>query len=55
MATLHDLLKRIDIEKDNDKMFILRENKGWTNVHFEVKENEISIIVDKGEPWSDER
>lgn len=56
MSTLHDLLKRINIEKDSDKMFVLRDkNGGWTNVHFEVRDNEITIRKDIGEPWSDER
>ena len=43
--TLGDLLKRIDLDKDCDKMFILRDsNGGWTNVHFIIQDNEISIV-----------
>lgn len=50
--TLKDLLKRIDIERDEDKMFIFREDIGWDNVNFEIKENEITITLDKTRPFS---
>lgn len=50
--TLGDLLKRVDIGEDRDKMFILRDgNGGWTNVSFAVKDNEISIIPDVAMPF----
>lgn len=51
--TLGDLLKRIDLDKDCDKMFILRDsNGGWTNVHFIIQDNEISIVADVTRPFS---
>lgn len=50
--TLNDLLKRIDIEKDKDKMFVFREDIGWDNVKFEVKDSEITVILDKNKPFS---
>lgn len=51
--TLGDLLKRIDLDKDCDKMFILRDsNGGWTNVRFIIQDNEISIVADVTKPFS---
>ena len=51
--TLGDLLKRIDLDKDCDKMFILRDsNGGWTNVRFIIQDNEISIVADVTRPFS---
>lgn len=49
MTTLRDLLKRIDLEKDGDKMFIMREHRnhlGWDNVNFYVddKKGEITVV-----------
>lgn len=49
--TLFDLLKAIDLERDKDKVFILRDNEGWTNVTFEIKENEITIKPDYKMPF----
>jgi hypothetical protein len=50
--TLGDLLKRIDLKKDSNKMFILRDtNGGWTNVHFIIQDNEISIVADGAMPF----
>lgn len=51
--TLNDLLKRVDIEKDRDKMFILRDkNGGWDNVNFAIQDNEIIITPDCTRPFS---
>lgn len=52
--TLNDLLKRIDVEKDKNKMFIFREGIGWDNVNFEIKENEITVTIDKTRPFSND-
>lgn len=52
---LSDLLKRIDLEKDKDKMFIFRDkDSGWTNVNFKVEENEITVTLDTRLTFSDE-
>lgn len=53
--TLNDFLKRIDIEKDKDKMIIFSDGVGWTNVWFEKNENNIIIIPDKNEIFSDDK
>ena len=55
--TLNDLLKRVK-EEDRDKMFILREDKdhkGWANVDFYIKDNEITVVPDKGLIFSSDK
>lgn len=49
--TLNDLLKRIDIKRDKNKMFIFSDGVGWNNVNFEIKENEIIITENKTRPF----
>lgn len=51
--TLNDFLKRIDKNKDKDKMIIFREGKGWSNIEIDVKENEISVYLSSNSPFSD--
>ena len=41
--TLNDFLKRIDLEKDKDKMLIWSDGIGWTNV--EIKKDDCCIIL----------
>ena len=56
--TLNDFLKRIDIEKDKDKMLIHynADGIGWSNLEIEVCENEIRLLSDKiGSPFSSDR
>lgn len=42
--TLNDFLKRIDIEKDKNKMLIHSDGIGWTNLEIEVNETEIRLL-----------
>ena len=41
--TLNDFLKRIDLEKDKDKMLLWSDGIGWTNV--EIKKDDCYIIL----------
>lgn len=55
--TVNDFLKRIDIEKDKDKMIIISDGVGWTNLdHLSIKENSIELYpqTDNG-PFSSDR
>lgn len=38
--TLGDFLKRVDVEKDKDKMIILDLGEGWSNIDMTNKEYE---------------
>ena len=54
--TLNDFMKRIDLEKDKDKMMIFSDGKGWANINIEVNENNIVISPDKiDSPFSSDR
>lgn len=55
--TFKDFLKRVSND-DLEKMMIYRENKndkGWSNINVDVKENEITIFCDKNEIFSDDK
>ena len=41
--TLNDFMKRIDLEKDKDKMLIWSDGIGWTNV--EIKKDDCCITL----------
>lgn len=45
--TLNDFLKRIDIEKDKDKMLLHSDGIGWSNLEIEIKDNEIVLLPSK--------
>ncbi|EQC1535428.1 hypothetical protein [Clostridium botulinum] len=52
--TFKDFLKRVSND-DLEKMMIYRENKndkGWSNINVDVKENEITIFCDRNRPFS---
>lgn len=52
--TLGDFLKRVDIEKDKDKMICIDFGDGWSNCSMTNNENEpIYIIPDPSSPFSD--
>jgi len=52
---LDDLSKRVT-KADGRKMFIFRDEEGgWSNVNLEVKENEITITLDKNELFSSDK
>ena len=54
--TLNDFMKRINLEKDKDKMMIFSDGKGWANINIEVNENNIVISPDKiDSPFSSDR
>ena len=50
--TLNDFLKRVDIEKDGDKMLLWCEvfvdygefKVGWSNLDIDIRENEIRLL-----------
>lgn len=52
--TLGDFLKRVDIEKDKDKMILLDCGDGWANVTMTNNEHEpIYIKEDNTIPFTD--
>lgn len=56
--TLNDFLKRIDIEKDKDKMLIHynADGIGWSNLEIKVCETEIKLLPDKcNSPFSSDK
>ena len=53
--TLKDFLKRVDIERDGDKMILLDWGEGWSNIDMSNNEFEpIYIKPDCSTPFSDE-
>lgn len=53
--TVGDFLKRIDPENDKDKMLILFDGEGWSNIMLYAESNsEIVIRADCSSPFSDE-
>ena len=61
--TLNDFLKRVDIEKDGDKMLLHCEyfwdngerKLGWDNVDIEIVGDEIRVLPDGGSPFSSDK
>ena len=61
--TLNDFLKRVDIEKDGDKMLLHCEyfwdngelKVGWDNVEVEIVEDSIRILPSGVSPFSSDR
>ena len=52
--TVEDFLKRIDPEKDKDKMLIFDDGEGWSNINVSKGESQIVIRADCSSPFSDE-
>lgn len=53
--TLGDFLKRVDIEKDKDKMILIDFGEGWSNISMSNNELEpIYIRADCSSPFTDE-
>lgn len=53
--TLKDFLKRVDIEKDGDKMILFDFGEGWSNISMSNNEFEpIYIRCDPSSPFRDE-
>lgn len=56
--TLSDLLRRVDLAKDKDKMLIYEfpDDIGWDNVDVKITNTTIEILPDKsGSPFSSDR
>ena len=62
--TLKDFLKRVDIEKDGDKMLLWCEifvdyeefKVGWSNLDIDIRENEIRLLPDiNNSPFSSDK
>lgn len=56
--TLSDLLRRVDLAKDKDKMLIYKfpDDIGWANVDVKITNTTIEISPDKsGSPFSSDR
>lgn len=56
--TLRDFLKRVDLEKDIDKMLLHYDfdGIGWSNLEIEIKECEIKLMPSKcNSPFSSDR
>ena len=41
--TLNDFIKRMDLEKDNDKMLLCSDGIGWTNIG--IKKDNCCITI----------
>lgn len=55
--TLGDFLKRVDVVKDRDKMLIITDGIGWTNLEMvSIGENSIELLeqTDNG-PFSSDK
>lgn len=50
--TLNDLLKRVS-EDDKDKVIVLTDGKGWSNVEVKVADTTIIIRPDYTMPFDD--
>lgn len=50
--TLNDLLKRVS-EEDKDKVIVLIDGKGWSNVEVKVADTAIIIRPDYTMPFDD--
>lgn len=55
--TLGDLLKRVNLEEDKDKVILISDGLGWTNVDkVDVTPYSITIVADTlGSPFSSDR
>lgn len=51
--TVKDLKKRLE-NIDEDKMILLVENGGWTNINLSEKDNAVHITPDRNEIFSDD-
>ena len=45
--TYKDLVKRLSLTLDGDKMLIWSDGEGWTNLEIEVRENDILLLPSK--------
>ena len=50
--TVNDFLKRLT-EEDKDKMIIISDGEGWSNVWFKKTDNDIIIYCDDNTLFSD--
>lgn len=54
--TLNDFLKRIDIEKDKDKMLLWCDGVGWSNLEVKIGEGDIKLLPCKdNSPFSSDK
>lgn len=53
--TLNDLLKRVNIELDKDKMLLWSDGIGWSNLEIEISDDSIKLLPYKqNSPFSSE-
>ena len=45
--TYKDLVKRLSLVLDGDKMLIWSDGVGWTNLEIEIRENDILLLPSK--------
>ena len=54
--TLKDFIKRVDLDKDIDKMLIWSDRIGWSNIEIEIGGNDIRILpCQNNSPFSSDR
>lgn len=53
--TYKDLVKRLSLTLDGDKMLIWSDGEGWSNLEIEIRENDILLLPSKNNsPFSSE-
>ena len=53
--TLNDLLKRVNIPENKDKMLIWSDGIGWSNLEIEITDTTIKLLpFKKNSPFYDE-
>ena len=45
--TYKDLVKRLSLTLDGDKMLIWSDGEGWSNLEIEIRENDILLLPSK--------
>ena len=45
--TYKDLVKRLSLLLDGDKMLIWSDGEGWSNLEIEIRENDILLLPSK--------
>ena len=52
--TVGDFIKRVAPE-DLDKMMILTDGDGWSNLNIEIKADKVEVTPDRNEIFSDDK
>lgn len=54
--TLHDLLDRVDVKKDGDKMLLWSDGIGWSNLEINITNRVIELLPSRdNSPFSSDK